>query len=123
MKVGKLLHSTILVQDLDKSRTFYEQVLGLTASPSRPQMSFDGVWYDLAPQQQLHLMQLPNPETGLQRPANGGRDRHIAFAVDELDTLASRLQGAGVKYNLSQSGRRALFCRDPDDNALEFVES
>jgi glyoxylase I family protein len=36
--------------------------------------------------------------------------------------LMKRLDAAGVTYTLSQSGRRALFCRDPDDNALEFVE-
>jgi glyoxylase I family protein len=122
MKISRLLHATILVQDLAKAREFYERVLGFSANPSRPQMSFDGVWYDLSPQQQLHLMRLPNPETGLQRPANGGRDRHIAFAVDDLAALENRLQGAGIPYNLSQTGRRALFCRDPDDNALEFIE-
>jgi glyoxylase I family protein len=34
-----------------------------------------------------------------------------------------KLDGSGINYNLSQTGRRALFCRDPDDNALEFIES
>ena len=122
MKISKLLHATILVENLKRSRAFYEQTLGFSASLSRPKMSFEGVWYDLAPHQQLHLMQLPNPETGLQRPLNGGRDRHIAFAVDDLTTLVSKLDQAGISYNLSQTGRRALFCRDPDDNALEFIE-
>lgn len=123
MNITKLLHATILVADLTKSREFYEQVLGFSASPTRPAMSFEGVWYDFSPQQQLHLMQLPNPETGLQRPANGGRDRHIAFAVDDLSALINIFQGSGIRYNLSQTGRRALFCRDPDDNALEFIET
>jgi len=27
-----------------------------------------------------------------------------------------------VPYTLSRSGRRALFCRDPDGNAIELVE-
>lgn len=123
MHISKLLHATMLVEDLDKARRFYEQVLGLSANPSRPEMSFSGVWYDLGPQQQLHLMRLPNPEAGLQRPLNGGRDRHIAFAVDDLSALMHKLEGAGMEYKLSQTGRRALFCRDPDDNALEFIES
>jgi len=123
MRITKLLHATFLVEDLDKACRFYEQILGLSASPSRPEMSFAGVWYDLGPHQQLHLMRLPNPEAGLQRPLNGGRDRHIAFAVDDLSALMQKLEGAGMKYNLSQTGRRALFCRDPDDNALEFIES
>ena len=121
MNIANLLHATLLVDDLGKARDFYESVLGLTASQLRPQMKFEGVWYEFGTQQ-LHLMQLPNPEIGLQRPINGGRDRHIAFSVDELSVLASRLEGAGIAYNLSQTGRRALFCRDPDDNALEFVE-
>lgn len=123
MKISGLLHATILVQDLDTARRFYEQVLGFTPSPARPKMSFSGVWYDLAPHQQMHLMQLPNPEAGLHRPLNGGRDRHIAFAVDNLGSLVDKLAGSGIAYNLSQTGRRALFCRDPDDNALEFIES
>ena len=122
MNISKLLHATILVADLGKARVFYEQILGFTVSPVRPQMSFDGVWYELCPQQQLHLMQLPNPESGLQRPVNGGRDRHLAFAVDDLAALTRKLEGSGIEYNLSQTGRRALFCRDPDDNALEFIE-
>jgi glyoxylase I family protein len=123
MNISRLLHATILVADLARARAFYEQILGFTASPARPEMSFAGVWYELGVQQQLHLMQLPSPEAGLQRPANGGRDRHLAFAVDDLPALMHRLEGAGIRYNLSQTGRRALFCRDPDDNALEFVET
>lgn len=122
MKISRLLHATILVADLEKARGFYEQTLGFMHSTSRPEMSFAGVWYDLG-LQQLHLMQLPNPEAGLQRPPNGGRDRHIAFAVDDLSALMAQLEQAGIPYNLSKSGRRAIFCRDPDDNALEFVES
>lgn len=123
MKVSSLLHATILVDNLDAARHFYEQILGFSVSNARPDMSFGGVWYDLAPHQQLHLMQLPNPETGLHRPANGGRDRHLAFAVDDLNALVKKLEEEGVCFNLSQTGRRALFCRDPDDNALEFIQS
>ena len=123
MKFTGLAHATLLVADLEKARTFYENVLGFTLSTARPKMSFEGVWYDIAPQQQIHLMQLPNPEAGLQRPENGGRDRHLAFAVDDMAALVKLLQGSGIRYNLSQTGRRALFCRDPDDNALEFIES
>jgi len=36
--------------------------------------------------------------------------------------LKSRLDAAGIPYTASQSGRAALFCRDPDANTLEFVE-
>jgi catechol 2,3-dioxygenase-like lactoylglutathione lyase family enzyme len=48
-------------------------------------------------------------------------DSHVALGVSDLDELIKKLDAAGVSYTLSQSGRRALFCRDPDDNALEFI--
>jgi catechol 2,3-dioxygenase-like lactoylglutathione lyase family enzyme len=119
--INGILHATVLSRDLVKSRNFYEGVLGLFPDASRPPMSFEGVWYNVAKGQQIHLMLLPNPEEGLLRPEHGGRDRHIALAVSGFDTLVERLQQAGVVYTLSQSGRKALFCRDPDDNALEFI--
>jgi glyoxylase I family protein len=115
-------HATLLTSDLAKSRAFYENVLGLHLARNRPQMSFDGVWYDIAANQQIHLMLLPNPEAGLRRPAHGGRDRHIAVGVKDLQKLKACLDAAGIPCTTSQSGRRAVFCRDPDQNALEFVE-
>ena len=117
-----LHHVTFITTDLAPSRAFYQDLLGLQPDPQRPNMSFDGVWYELSAGQQLHLMLLPNVEAGLLRPAHGGRDRHVAFVVTDLDALIAKLQTAAIFYILSQSGRRALFCRDPDDNALEFIE-
>ena len=84
-------------------------------------MGYDGVWYDISERQQIHLMLLPNPEAGIVRPKHAGRDRHIAFCVSDIENLVSELQQGGVQYTLSMSGRKALFCRDPDGNALEFV--
>lgn len=122
MKITALLHATFLVADLTRARNFYEGVLGLHLDEKRHEMGFPGVWYDVGAQQ-IHLMELPNPEKGLQRPAHGGRDRHVAMAVDNLDALMKKLDAASIKYSISKSGRRALFCRDVDDNALELVES
>jgi glyoxylase I family protein len=116
-----ILHTTFLTTDLSISRAFYEGVLGLKPDPNRPVMNYDGVWYDVADKQQIHLMLLPNPEARLQRPAHGGRDRHVALEVSDIAKLIARLDQAGIAYTLSSSGRRALFCRDPDQNALEFI--
>lgn len=122
MHISHLLHATFLVIDLNRARTFYEQILGLVPDSKRPEMSFPGVWYNVGLNQQIHLMQLPNPEAGLQRPAYGGRDRHIALSVNNLNALMQKLDSASIIYTISMSGRPALFCRDPDDNALEFIE-
>ena len=116
-----ILHASLLSSDLAKTRAFYEGVLGLQPDPSRPAMSYDGVWYNVAPSQQIHILLLPSPDAGLSRTAYGGRDRHVALAVSDLAELIERLNRAGVAYTLSSSGRRALFCRDPDGNALELM--
>jgi len=116
-----ILHATFLTSDLERSQSFYEGVLGFKSDPNRPAMSYKGFWYNVAPNQQIHLMLLPDPEAGLQRPEHGGRDRHVAMAVSDMGELIVKLDRAGVGYTLSKSGRSALFCRDPDGNALEFV--
>lgn len=72
--------------------------------------------------QQIHLMELPNPDPTRGRPEHGGRDRHVAFTVDNIDPLMARLTEEGVPFTMSKSGRRAVFCRDLDGNALEFME-
>ena len=120
--VTALLHAGLLVSDLARAKAFYESVLGLTPYPHRPDLPYPGEWYDLGAGQQLHLMQLPDPDVGSVRPEHGGRDRHIALAVANMTALKSRLDAAGVRYTASKSGRAALFCRDPDANTLEFVE-
>lgn len=121
MKIHTLLHASFLVADLARSRAFYEGVLGLTLNPNRPNLGYDGAWYDIGAQQ-IHLLALPNPDPVEGRPAHGGRDRHVALAVDDIAALKAALDEAGVAYTVSKSGRVALFCRDPDGNALEFIE-
>jgi len=122
VEINALLHAGLLVADLARAKHFYESVLGLTPYPHRPDLPYPGEWYALGGGQQLHLMQLPNPDAGMIRPEHGGRDRHIALGVKDMAALKSRLDVAGVSYTASKSGRAALFCRDPDANTLEFVE-
>lgn len=120
--VTAIHHVSLIVADTNRSLGFYRDLLGLRVDASRPDLGYPGAWLWLGGQQ-LHLLELPNPDATEGRPAHGGRDRHLAMGVPDLDELAERLSQAGIAYSLSRSGRRALFCRDPDANALEFVES
>jgi glyoxylase I family protein len=43
--------------------------------------------------------------------------------VTDIDAAITALDKADIDYTLSRSGRRALFCRDPDGNAIELVEA
>lgn len=121
--VTALLHAGLLVSDLARAKVFYESVVGLQPYPNRPELPYPGEWYELGGGQQLHLMRLPDPDAASVRPEHGGRDRHIALGVKNMVALKARLDEAGVKYGISKSGRAALFCRDPDANTLEFVET
>jgi glyoxylase I family protein len=118
-----LLHASLVIADVTQSRAFYEGVLGLIPVPNRPDLGFPGVWYDVGGCGQIHLLCLANPDPVSGRPVHGGRDRHTALAVSDWAETKAALDAAGVAYSLSRSGRRALFVRDPDGNALELVES
>lgn len=118
--IKRLHHASLIVTDLKVARAFYEGILGLEVSSLRPPLPFDGVWYEIG-EQQIHLLELPNPDVGREPPAHGGRDRHTALLVNDLDEVVRRLDQAGIPFTHSQSGRRALFCRDPEGNALEFM--
>jgi glyoxylase I family protein len=114
-------HVSVLVRDTAAALAFYCNVLGMTLDAQRPDLGFPGAWLQ-AGGHALHLLQLPSPDPTTQRPAHGGRDRHVALNVRDLAALRTALDQAGIAYTLSGSGRRALFCRDPDGNALEFVQ-
>jgi glyoxylase I family protein len=118
--IERLTHVSLLVADLARARAFYEEVLGLVPSPARPQMDFPGVWYDIG-EAQIHLLVLPSPDPMAGRPQHPGRDRHVALAVADWEALRLELDQRGIAYTLSRSGRKALFVRDPDGNALELV--
>ncbi|HEC18567.1 MAG TPA: glyoxalase [Gammaproteobacteria bacterium] len=116
-----MLHVSFIVADTERALAFYRDVLGLAENPQRPDLGYPGAWLDCG-NQQIHLLELPNPDPVNGRPAHGGRDRHAAFAVDNLADLQASLEKAQIGFTLSRSGRAALFCRDPDANALEFIE-
>ena len=121
--IKSIAHASFLVADVKQSLKFYCEVLQIPQNMTRPNFPFDGAWLDLeASGQQLHLMQLPNPDPKEGRPEHGGKDKHIALVVENIDALATRLENAGVEISRSKSGRPAFFCRDPDGNALEFSE-
>ena len=114
IKIHSIQHVSFIVADIAQALDFYHGVLGLEINA--------GAWLQIQAQQ-IHLLQLPNPDPVEGRPLHGGRDRHVALGISDLESLSAKLADAGIHYTLSRSGRRALFCRDPDGNALEFIES
>ena len=121
MNIRGIHHVSVIVADTARALGFYRDLLGLRVDECRPDLGYPGAWLWIG-DQQLHLLELPNPDPVAGRPVHGGRDRHLALSVDDLDALAQRLDAAGIACTRSRSGRRALFVRDPDGNALELIE-
>lgn len=119
MVVG-LDHVSVLVSDLAKSLHFYQDILGLSVQV-RPNLGFDGAWLAVGQNQSIHLLCLTNPDAQRIAPAHVGRDRHLALRVTTTEVIKQRLVDANISFTLSQSGRNALFCRDPDGNGVELV--
>lgn len=121
MAVLSVHHISMVVANTQQSVRFYQEILELAPCNDRPELAFPGAWLQIG-EQQIHLLEVSNPDPVTGRPPHGGRDRHLALSVDNLAAIEQRLEARGVEYTKSQSGRAALFFRDPDGNTLELIE-
>ena len=114
-------HVAIIVADLAKAKQVYGDILGLEQD-KRPDLNFDGLFYSLGNGQQLHIMLLDNPDATSVKPEHGGRYRHFALSVSNLDAIKTKLEKNNLLYTQSKSGRMAIFFYDFDGNAIELVQ-
>ena len=119
LHVQAFAHANISVRDLDKARAFYGGLLGLKEIP-RPPFDNPGVWYEIGDVQiHLSVRDLPPSQEG----PGPGRP-HLAFWVDDPETVVGRLRQAGVFVRdvpENASGYHQLFIADPDGNVVELI--
>lgn len=114
-------HVAIIVADSAKAKQVYGDILGLEQD-KRPDLNFDGLFYKLGNGQQLHIMLLDNPDATSVKPEHGGRYRHFALSVSNLDVIKTKLTQHNIAFTQSKSGRDALFFYDFDGNAIELIQ-
>ena len=119
MAISQLLHASLLATDLERSHRFYKDVLGLE-SVERP-LTFPGLWYQIGAQQ-LHLIEVNQLKPDQVNREKWGRNRHLAFCTDTLSEIRVRLEAQNIQFQMSASGRAALFTKDPDGNIIEILE-
>ncbi|MEM8503270.1 MAG: VOC family protein [Cyanobacteria bacterium P01_D01_bin.1] len=112
------LHVAVQVSDLSASDRFYTEVVGLQKVDR--QLSFPGSWYQIG-NFQLHLI-LSEWAANPDREDKWGRHPHVTFAIADLSTIKQSLIEKKVPYQMSSSGRAALFVKDPDGNVIELLE-
>lgn len=119
MQIIQSLHAAILVTDLEQAEFFYGTILGL--QKVERSLKFPGAWYQVG-DFQIHLITATQLIQDRVDSEKWGRNRHLAFAVDNLEAAKRQLQGHQVPLQMSASGRAALFTQDPDGNIIELSE-
>ena len=113
-------HLSFAVADLERSRRFYEDVLGLEEIP-RPDFGLPGIWYR-AGNAQVHLIQTPEGADVGTRPAKlSPLANHNAFAVDDYTKTLDLLLAKGVEVFETSALVGQMWIRDPDGNIFELI--
>src|SRR5689334_24500756 len=117
MAVQGMEHFTVLAEDLDATRAFYAEILGLEEG-YRPPFGFPGAWLYVGGRAVLHII------TGRPLPQErAGVLDHMAFAARDLPDTLAKLKKRGIEYDLRrQPDTRAwqLFFYDPSGAKVEL---
>ncbi len=119
-----VVHFSIAVSDLDASRKFYTDILGLTLVQEAPAI---GMVFLRAGTDHVILAKSDAP---LRRDAKDSRRAHHAFKVDaeKYEAAKSFLASKGVEVFEEEDRKKGVFVgrqfyiRDPDGTVIEFTE-
>jgi catechol 2,3-dioxygenase-like lactoylglutathione lyase family enzyme len=117
MAITEMNHFTILTDDLERTRAFYVELLGLREG-SRPPLGIPGAWLYAGERPVLHVI------AGRALPAERrGVLDHMAFSATDLAGVTARLEAAGIAYDLGrqpESNVWQLFLSDPNGARVEL---
>ena len=128
MPLGVLQHFTIEPSDLERTKTFYCEVLGLEDG-DRPPLGFPGYWLYSGGVATVHLLGERKPREGIvvrgseKKFDDTGRFDHIAFAATDLAGVRARLKKHNVKFReqvVPRTGAGQIFLYDPDGVGVEL---
>jgi catechol 2,3-dioxygenase-like lactoylglutathione lyase family enzyme len=105
--------------DVERTREFYERILGLRVG-DRPPLASTGYWLYAGDEPIVHLIQRPPGESG---DAGRGNFDHVAFSCSDLDGIRTALRAAVLPFRETVSplnGAVQLRVQDPDGINLEL---
>jgi glyoxylase I family protein len=130
MEITLLHHVALTVSDLERSRKFYREVLGLEEI-ARPNFSFPGAWFQLGAAQQLHLI-VHSASTYREGKGLDTRDVHFAARVGNYWATVEFLHGLGFREDAADEFRKIIvnpqatagfpqmYIMDPDRHVIEI---
>src|SRR3954471_2356761 len=115
LEVTAIDHVSVIVTDVERSRRFYRDVLGLKEIAKPRTFAFSVLWFDLGGQQ-LHLLLKPQPDAL--------SPRHFAPRVAGVHAARAwfRERGAPFDETTPIPGCDRFFIRDPDGNRIEIIQ-
>jgi catechol 2,3-dioxygenase-like lactoylglutathione lyase family enzyme len=130
MPITELNHYMIVSQDLERSKTFYCNVLGMEIA-DRPDFGFPGYWLKVGNEVCVHLASQNADENRdrylLKKHPTGtngsGSIDHIAFLAQNPKAMYKRIHRHGVENQFrSLPGAKPfqIFLKDPDDVTVEL---
>ncbi|WP_209124557.1 VOC family protein [Alkalihalobacillus sp. BA299] len=117
----ELHHVSLPVTNLEKSKKFYSEVLGLEEI-DRPNFDFSGAWYRVG-NQQIHLIDFPATQVLRKDQEINTREAHFALRVIDYFSTLEWLKSQNVLFKenrYSKSGFAQIFCCDPDGHIIEL---
>ena len=124
--VKTLDHVTLIVKDLELSRQFYCDLLGMHEI-YRPSFSFGGKWFQVG-DAQIHLI-LEHDESGpvgenTSTQKKSSRNRHFALEIEDGHAAAKFFQDRGIPLVAGPQERPdgvvQIFVNDPDGYVVEL---
>ena len=128
MPLGVLQHYMIEPSNLEKTKKFYCEVLGLK-NGDRPPFGFPGYWLYSGGVPTVHLLGKRTPREGIvvrgakKKFKDTGRFDHIAFAATDIAGVRKKLKTRKVKFReqvIPRTGGQQIFLYDPDGVGVEL---
>lgn len=116
-------HLTLAVKDALAAAHFFHQTLGWKIIGLPQNIDLVAAWLEIAPGQQLHLLQVGEARTG-DSDREFGRHFAIFYPGSQFDQLKSRLVAAGAKLvdPLRPTPFERFFFEDPDGYTFEVID-
>ncbi len=118
-----LAHITLATRDAARSAAFFQQVMGWTPVGRPSNNAMPTSWLQIAPGQELHLVEVPDFEPS---PFEQEYGRHIAVSVPRstFPSLKERLlaHGATIIDPLRDTPFDRFFFREPNGYLFEVLE-
>jgi glyoxylase I family protein len=127
MQIKHIHHVAILTDNYEVSKKFYTEILGFTIIAETYRAERNSYKLDLAINglYQIELFSFPDYRERGSYPESKGL-RHLAFAVDDVETSAAFLKSKNVEVQEVRvdelTGKKFVFFMDPNGQPLELYE-